>query len=104
MLSCGAALTSMHIGPYGHVHPCLTATDNSFSLRDKSLEAIWREDMAAERNKCASADFSCAGCRFIAFCPGCPPTFMATYGDPEHADQYCCAIARKRYNALHSDI
>jgi radical SAM protein with 4Fe4S-binding SPASM domain len=64
------------------------------SIRESSLEALWRGHLASDR---FVANERCAGCPELARCGGgCRARALHYHGDLNATDPYCCALVEKQ--------
>lgn len=107
LYSCGAAKRSAYLSPWGDLHPCLTASHISQSLRGSSVGEAWlrlKEDL---ESRPFPENHICSGCSAFTFCQNCPPAAHLDSGDELGVSQYRCALAKereKRYNSVQSEI
>lgn len=71
---CSAGVTAVSIDPYGGVHPCLAFSTAAGSVRNASLEEIWKHaSLMCQVRAVSFRDLSpaCADCRYVDHCGVC---------------------------------
>jgi radical SAM protein with 4Fe4S-binding SPASM domain len=98
---CGAGIASMAITAEGGVKGCAALPDDfiTASLRDRSLEDIWRDDQLFPYSRCWSSRMlagACAACAFKETCrAGCPAVAYGATG-AIGLNPYCLRLIRER--------
>lgn len=71
---CNAGFATISIDPYGGVHPCLAFSTAAGSVRNASLEEIWRHSTLMCQVRAVSfraLSPACATCRYVNDCTVC---------------------------------
>lgn len=100
LFTCGAALHSFHLDPYGSLYPCLLARWLRYDLRAGSVEAARRDFMPAVRRITAGHDDTCRRCDLLTLCQTCPACAYLEVGDPGAPEPFHCRLAHLRRQEL----
>lgn len=91
---CGIGLSTVCIGPYGDVYPCLHFRSPVGNIKDQSFRDIWRcaPELVSIRAAVTRDFHSCLECNLQLYCSGCPAlTFLKnkTTDVASYADEAC---------------
>ncbi len=100
-LACPAAFTKCGITPEGNITPCVFLGERFVggSIREHSLEHLWRHDDTCRRLRNLSINPDCLGCaRLSTHNGGCRARALYYSGSLEDRDPYCCALRQNSIN------
>lgn len=103
-LACPAAFTKCGITPEGNITPCVFLGEGFVggSLKEYSLEHLWKHDDTCRRLRHLSVNPDCRGCaRLGTHNGGCRARALYYQGSIEAKDPYCCAL---RQNAVNESL
>jgi len=100
LYTCGAGLSSFHIGPDGQMSICAMSRSPSYDSLQKSLQDGWRDFVDRIREVKPKEDYRCAKCDLLSLCGHCPGWAQLENGNPEIPVEYLCRIAHLRAEAL----
>jgi radical SAM protein with 4Fe4S-binding SPASM domain len=98
-LACPAAFTKCGITPEGNITPCVFLGDRYIggSIREHSLEQLWRDDETCRMLRCLRGSEECLHCsQFATRHGGCRARALYYRGSIEDTDPYCCALRDSR--------
>jgi radical SAM protein with 4Fe4S-binding SPASM domain len=100
-LACPAAFTKCGITPEGNITPCVFLGEGFVggSLREYSLDHLWRHDDKCRRLRNLSVNPDCLGCaRLGTHNGGCRARALYYSGSLDGRDPYCCAVRQNSTN------
>jgi radical SAM protein with 4Fe4S-binding SPASM domain len=100
LFTCGAALNSFHIDPYGGLHPCLTVRWLEYDLLTGSLGEALHEFLPQVRSMPVQHDHTCWQCDLRPICQPCAAWSQCEMGEPETPDPFRCRLAHLRNQVL----
>lgn len=92
---CGAARTSLYVGPDGTIYPCVNILKPAGRLGQRPLREIWFDSaVMTEVREVRWKDLKgCANCERKEFCPYCMGTSYVTTGELTHSVKELCEEA-----------
>lgn len=99
---CRAGITTLSVDPYGGVHPCLAFTQSLGSVRERTVEDIWRnEPLMKELRSFRFRDLSekCTGCGHADTCGVCIGAAYSESGGTLCPNTDSCMWAEANYDA-----
>jgi radical SAM protein with 4Fe4S-binding SPASM domain len=98
--ACGGGMNSFAINAYGEVGICIISQQETFSVRDASVKAVWEETLFKLRSRQRTRVTKCIECRIQSLCGMCPANGELENGDRETPVDFLCNIAHLRAAAL----
>lgn len=100
LFTCGAAINTFHVDPYGALGSCMMVPSISYDLRHGSFRQGWAElgEAIVERRK--SSATRCDTCSIAAACDTCPGWSTLEHADLHTPVDYLCAINHARAEAF----
>lgn len=99
MPTCGVAMGTLSIDPYGNVSPCIQWKESVGNLRHENLQDIWTLSQELERireiNRHMAQSLEQATPDH-SFCGHCPGLSQLRYGDPTRPEEQYLRVARIR--------
>lgn len=69
---CGAGTNIVCVGSTGEVFPCIPLRENAGSVRENSLDVIWKTSPVFDRlRELRNSDLECATCELVRYCSRC---------------------------------
>ncbi len=99
--NCSVGTGTLHITPFGEIHPCVQWKQSVGSIREKTLQEIWATSpllMAAREANLKSAAMLKDTVKEHAFCAHCPGLSQLKCGDPLRPDEQYVRVAKIRSN------
>jgi len=94
--ACGGGMNSFAINAYGEVGICIISQQETFSVRDASVSAVWHASLLELRNRARTRVTKCIECRIQSLCGMCPANGELENGDRETPVEFLCNIAHLR--------
>ncbi len=91
---CGAGVGSVHVNPCGLATGCSMMVRNGFSVREHSLEWIWKEGIRSVIEREKDFRIPCDDCRLVNLCGQCAAWSLLENGTAEKEVEYLCKIAK----------
>lgn len=102
--SCGGGMNSFAINPYGEIGICVISQQETFSIREHGVKAVWEHSLLELRNRKRKAMTKCVECRIQSLCGMCPANGELENGDRERPVSFLCHVAHLRATALGFDV
>ena len=102
--SCGGGMNSFAINPYGEIGICVISQQETFSIREHGVKAVWEQSLLDLRNRKRKTMTKCVECRIQSLCGMCPANGELENGDREHPVSFLCHVAHLRATALGFDV
>lgn len=97
---CGAGVNSFHVDPFGFASPCLMTTQYRHSLKDRSFESLWGQELVQLRSHKPREEYGCNSCEMQVACSGCPGFNYQETGHEDVKSQYVCDTTKERWEAI----
>lgn len=94
-LSCGLAMGTLHVDPYGNVQPCIQWKESGGNVRRQSIQEIWTASQVFEEARAANrkiAELRAAG--DDALCGHCPALSKLRHGDVTRPEEQRLRLIR----------
>ena len=104
LYTCGGAVNSYSINPYGELSLCNFSTKDVWDLRKGSFREGWESFLARVRQRKATRTTKCTHCHLRSMCGVCPAMSELENGDPEAPVDFMCHVAHIRAHVLGLDI
>ena len=102
--SCGGGMNSFAINPYGEIGICVISQQETFSIREHGVKAVWERSLLELRNRKRKTISKCVECRIQPLCGMCPANGELENGDREQPVSFLCHVAHLRAAALGFDV
>jgi len=93
---CGGGMNSFAINAYGEMGICVISQQETFSVRDSGVKAVWGNSLLHLRQRKRSRLTKCAQCRIQSLCGMCPANGEMETGDRESPVSFLCQVAHLR--------
>src|SRR5271170_4218896 len=93
---CGGGMKSFAINAYGEIGICVISQQETFSIREAGVNAVWEESLLKLRNKKRTRVTKCVECRIQSLCGMCPANGEMENGDRESPVEFLCNVAHLR--------
>jgi len=93
---CGGGMSSFAINADGEIGICVISQQETFSVRNASVKAIWEQSLRAVRERKRSRMTKCQHCRIQSVCGMCPANGELENGDREAPVDFLCHVAHLR--------
>ena len=97
---CGGGMSSFAINPYGEMSICVISQQETFSVRETGLKAVWEGALKTLRSRKRTKLTKCLQCRIQSLCGMCPANGEMENGDRESPVSFLCHIAHLRAATL----
>jgi len=102
--SCGGGMNSFAINPYGEIGICVISQQETFSIREHGVKAVWDQSLLELRNRKRKTMTKCVECRIQSLCGMCPANGELENGDREQPVSFLCHVAHLRAAALGFEV
>ena len=96
LYTCLPGFFGFHLTPYGRLLPCDMLAKYSYDLKTVSFAFGWRNLYNELKDREATKDFRCLGCKVIGVCDACPGLLLRETGKEEGVSEFYCQLAQKR--------
>jgi len=93
---CGGGVNSFAVNANGAVGICVISQQETFSVRDAGVKAVWDESLRELRNRKRTRITKCVECRIQSLCAMCPANGELENGDRESPVDFLCSVAHLR--------
>ena len=93
---CGGGMDSFAVNAYGEVGICVLSQQETFSIRDAGVKAVWERSLLHLRTRKRTRITKCVDCRLHSLCGMCPANGELENGDRESPVEYLCHVAHLR--------
>jgi radical SAM protein with 4Fe4S-binding SPASM domain len=93
---CGGGMNSFAINAYGEMGICVISQQETFSVRDLGVKAVWETSLAQLRQRKRTKQTKCVQCRIQSLCGMCPANGEMENGDSESPVSFLCEVAHLR--------
>ena len=100
LYTCGAGVTSFHIGPYGNLQPCLMVHDPQYNVAAGNFHEGWKETISGITERKVGPGHTCHQCDKRLLCGYCPAFFKLENGAEEVFSEYLCALGQHRFEQI----
>lgn len=100
MYFCGGGMSSLAINPQGEISICATSQQETFSVKNGGVKAVWEESLLELRSRKRTRITKCVQCRIKSLCGMCPANGELENGDKETPVRFLCHIAHLRAEVL----
>lgn len=97
---CGAGASAFHVNALGQLQPCLLSVSYCCEWRGRPFEKVWREDLAAIRERRSPAEAADQPWEERWLGNACPAFHALESGSEERESDYAARVARFRRAAL----
>jgi radical SAM protein with 4Fe4S-binding SPASM domain len=104
MYSCGGGMNSFAVNPYGEIGICLISQQETFSVREAGVNAVWEQSLFQLRQRKRTRLTKCMQCRIQSLCGMCPANGEMENGDRESPVEFLCHVAHLRATAIGVEI
>ena len=104
LYSCGGAIGSFAIDPYGFLSLCVLSQRDKFDLRRGSFLEGWTSFLGEVRHRPATRATKCTHCHLRAMCGMCPANGELASGDPEEPVAALCETAHLRARVIGLEV
>jgi radical SAM protein with 4Fe4S-binding SPASM domain len=104
MYICGGGMSSFAINAYGEVGICVISQQETFSVREAGVKAVWEGALLKLRTRQRTRVTKCIDCRIHSLCGMCPANGELENGDRESPVEFLCNIAHLRAAVLGIDV
>lgn len=101
---CGGGMNSFAINAYGEIGICVISQQETFSIRERGVGAVWEGALLQLRQRKRSRLTKCVQCRIQSLCGMCPANGEMENGDRETPVEFLCHVAHLRAETLGIDI
>lgn len=101
---CGGGLNSFAINAYGGMSICVISQQETFSVRDSGVKAIWESSLLQLRQQKRTRLTKCTQCRIQSLCGMCPANGEMENGDRESPVSFLCNVAHLRAAVLGVEV
>ena len=96
MYFCGGGMNSFAINAYGEMGICVISQQETFTVREAGVKAVWEESLLQLRNRKRTRITKCVECRIQSLCGMCPANGEMENGDKENPVEFLCHVAHLR--------
>jgi radical SAM protein with 4Fe4S-binding SPASM domain len=93
---CGGGMNGFAINAYGEMGICVISQQETFSIRELGVKAVWDESLLRLRNRKRTRVTKCVQCRIQSLCGMCPANGELESGDRESPVEFLCQVAHLR--------
>jgi radical SAM protein with 4Fe4S-binding SPASM domain len=93
---CGGGMNGFAINAYGEIGICVISQQETFSIREVGVSAVWEESLLQLRNRKRTRVTKCVQCRIQSLCGMCPANGELESGDRESPVEFLCQVAHLR--------
>lgn len=93
---CGGGVNSFAVDPHGKMSLCVLSHQETFDLRQGTVEEGWNQFLAKVRGKGITRVTKCTACQLKSVCGMCPANAELENGDPETPVDFLCQVAHLR--------
>ena len=104
MYVCGGGMNSFAINAYGEVGICVISQQETFSVREAGVKAVWEGALLQLRSRQRTRVTKCIECRIHSLCGMCPANGELENGDRESPVEFLCNIAHLRAAVLGIEV
>jgi radical SAM protein with 4Fe4S-binding SPASM domain len=104
MYVCGGGMRSFAINAYGEIGICVISQQETFSIREASVKAVWEGALLKLRTRQRTRITKCMECRLHSLCGMCPANGELENGDRESPVEFLCNIAHLRAAVLGIEV
>jgi len=104
MYFCGGGMNSFAINAYGEIGICVISQQETFSVREAGVRAVWEESLLQLRNRKRTRVTKCVQCRIQSMCGMCPANGEMENGDRESPVEFLCHVAHLRAAVIGVEI
>jgi radical SAM protein with 4Fe4S-binding SPASM domain len=104
MYVCGGGMNSFAINAYGEVGICVISQQETFSVREVGVKAVWEGALLKLRSRQRTRVTKCMECRIHSLCGMCPANGELENGDRESPVEFLCNIAHLRAAVLGIEV
>lgn len=104
MYVCGGGMNSFAINAYGEVGICVISQQETFSVRNASVQDVWEGALLGLRSRQRTRATKCAECKIHSLCGMCPANGELENGDRESPVEFLCNIAHLRAAVLGIEV
>ena len=101
---CGGGMKAFSINPYGEIGICVISQQETFSIRDAGVRAVWENSLFELRTRKRTRLTKCVECRIQSLCGMCPANGEMENGDRESPVPFLCHVAHLRAAAIGVEI
>ena len=102
--ACGGGKGSFALNAYGEVGICSISQQETFGIRDASIEQVWKGALRELRERKRTRVTKCARCGIRSLCAMCPANGELETGDRERPIDFYCHIAHLRAAAIGVEV
>jgi radical SAM protein with 4Fe4S-binding SPASM domain len=102
--SCGGGMNSFAINAYGEMSICTISQQETFSVRQLGLSALWEGSIRELRSQKRTQVTKCVQCRIQSMCGMCPANGELENGDRESPVDFLCHVAHLRAASVGVDV
>ena len=102
--SCGEGMNSFAINAYGEMSICTISQQETFSVRQLGLSALWEGSIRELRSQKRTQVTKCVQCRIQSMCGMCPANGELENGDRESPVDFLCHVAHLRAASVGVDV
>jgi radical SAM protein with 4Fe4S-binding SPASM domain len=96
MYFCGGGMNSFAINAWGEIGICVISQQETFSVRNGGVKAIWEQSLLQLRNRKRTRITKCVECRIQSMCGMCPANGEMENDDKEAPVEFLCHVAHLR--------
>ena len=93
---CGGGMNSFAINAWGEIGICVISQQETFSVRNGGVKAIWEQSLLQLRNRKRTRITKCVKCRIQSMCGMCPANGEMENDDKEAPVEFLCHVAHLR--------
>jgi len=93
---CGGGMNSFAINAWGEIGICVISQQETFSVRNGGVKAIWEQSLLQLRNRKRTRITKCVECRIQSMCGMCPANGEMENDDKEAPVEFLCHVAHLR--------
>lgn len=101
---CGGGMNSFAINAYGEVGICVISQQETFSVREAGVRAVWEGALLKLRSRRRTTATKCVDCRIHSVCGMCPANGELENGDRESPVEFLCNVAHLRAATLGIEV
>jgi radical SAM protein with 4Fe4S-binding SPASM domain len=102
--SCGGGMNSFAINAYGHMSICTISQQETFDVRDTTLNSLWQGALLQLRARKRTQVTKCIQCRIQSLCGMCPANGELENSNRESPVEFLCHVAHLRAAALGVEV
>ncbi len=104
MYFCGGGMNSFAINAWGEIGICVISQQETFSVRNGGVKAIWEQSLLQLRNRKRTRITKCVECRIQSTCGMCPANGEMENDDKETPVEFLCHVAHLRAAVIGVDV